>query len=186
MSSTILPAAPLHRHRHLARTIFASHRAAVLGAVLAAAAAAPVAADERPGVLFSFGPDFGAGSSRAWNEGLATLEYRSARVLGWGLRPIYGVAVSGQGGILGTAGLHAVFQLGVVEVTPHFSLGLWQDGSGGFDSDELIQFRTGIDAFLPLSPTVSLGLGIYHVSNAGITSRSADLDVVRLSLLWRR
>jgi hypothetical protein len=163
------------------------HRLAGLLPTLAAAAccAMPAAADDRRAVLLSFGPDYGAGSSRAWNEGYLTAEHRSDRDLWRGLRPIYGLAVSREGAALGTVGVFAAFQLGAVEITPHFSLGLWQDGAGGFDEDELIQFRTGIDAFLPLSPDVSVGLGIYHVSNAGITSRSADLDVVRLSLLWR-
>jgi hypothetical protein len=166
------------------RTAAAPRLTALLSA-LAAAVALPAVADERPAVLFSFGPDYGAGSSQAWNEGYLTAEFRSDRDLWRGVRPIYGLAVSREGAVLGTVGVHASFQLGAVEVTPHFSLGLWQDGEGSFDEDELIQFRTGIDAFLPLSPDVSLGLGVYHVSNAGITSRSADLDVVRLSLLWR-
>jgi hypothetical protein len=164
---------------------------APLLAALALAAAVPAivpgaaSAQEGRAFLLSFGPDYGAGSDRAWDEGYATLEYRSDRRLWLGLRPLYSFSVSREGAILGTAGVHAVFRLGPVDITPHFGIGLWQDGSGGFESRELIQFRTGIDALLPLSPAVSVGLGIYHVSNAGITSRSADLDVVRLALQWR-
>jgi hypothetical protein len=165
---------------------------ALLAAAIALplALAAPALASDRPvtagaGALVSFGPDFGAGSGRAWREGFATFEYRSDRRLWRGLRPIYGFAASGQGAVYGTVGLHGAFSLGPVEVTPHFSVGLFQDGRGGFDSRELLQFRSGIDAFLPVGRNAALGLGIYHVSNARITSRSANLDVVRLSLLWR-
>ena len=163
-------------------------RALLLSACALAAGAlpGPVAAQQGPAFLASFGPDYGAGSAQAFDAGYATFEYRSAQRIWRGLRPIYAFSVSREGAILGTAGVHAVFRLGAVEVTPHFGIGLWQDGRGGFDSRELIQFRSGIDAFLPLSPAVSVGLGIYHVSNAGLTNRSADLDVVRLSLLWRR
>ena len=81
------------------------------------------------------------------------------------------------------AGLHG--QLGPVELTPHFDLGLFQDGRGGFDARELVQFRSGLDLLVPLGPRMSVGLGYYHVSSARITRRSADLDVVRLALSWR-
>jgi hypothetical protein len=170
------------------RTVRASFRAAaaLTAALGAAALPGPATAGDRPAFLVSVGPDYGAGSDRAWREGYATFEYRSAQRIWWELRPLYSFAVSRQGAVLGTAGVHAVFRLGPFDVTPHFGVGLWQDGRGGFDSKELIQFRTGIDAFVPLSATVSVGLGIYHVSNAGLTNRSADLDVVRLSLMWRR
>lgn len=156
-------------------------------------AAAPVAqADaQRPitagaGALFSYGPDYGAGSDRAWREGFATFELRSDRRLRYGLRPIYSFAVSGQGAVYGAVGLHGAVSLGPVEITPHFSVGLFQDRRTGFDARELLQFRSGLDAFLPLGPDLAVGLGLYHVSNARITRRSANLDVVRLSLLWRR
>ena len=164
-------------------------RAAALALTCLAAAATPAVAQDRPAgggaVLLSFGPDLGASGTRTWREGYATAEYRSDRPLWRGVRPLYGLALSRQGAVLATVGVHGVLRLGPVEVTPHFGLGLWQDGRGRFDGRELLQFRSGIDAFLPLSDRASVGLGYYHVSNAGITRRSADLDVIRLSLLWR-
>ena len=90
-----------------------------------------------------------------------------------------------RGGVMVGAGLYLPGQLGAVEVTPHFSVVAWQDGRGGFEVRELVQFRSGIDLAVPVSPTTSVGLGIFHVSNAGITRRSANLDVVRLAVLWR-
>lgn len=175
-----------------ARSLRRALAAAALALPLALATAPAAEADpQRPitagaGALFSYGPDYGAGSARAWRDGFATFELRSDRRLWQGLRPIYSFAASGQGAIYGAVGLHGAFSLGPVEITPHLSVGLFQDGRGGFEARELLQFRSGIDAFLPLGPNTALGLGIYHVSNAGITRRSADLDVVRLSILWRR
>ena len=165
--------------------------AAALMGVALLALAAPAAAQSwgpaasGPAFVISAGPDFGAGSSRAWRESFATFEYRSDRAIWRGVRPLYSFSVARHGAVLGTVGVHGVFQLGRVEVTPHFGVGLYQDGRGSFDRRELLQFRSGIDAFLPVTDRVSVGIGYYHVSNARITNRSADLDVIRLSILWR-
>ena len=139
---------------------------------------------DRPAALLGYGPDFGESGAGKWRAAQLSAEYRSANRLVGPLRPIYSFSVSRKGGIMGGVGVFGVIPLGPVEVTPHFSLGLWQDGSGGFDADELIQFRSGIDFFVPVSANARVGLGIYHVSNAGITNRSADQDVVRLSVMW--
>lgn len=160
---------------------------ALAGLVAAGALGLPAgaAAQEQGSVLLSFGPDLGFGGRRAWREGVLTGEYRSASPALWGLRPVYSFAASRQGAVLLGAGLHGRLGLGPVALTPHFSLGLYQDGRGGFDARELVQFRSGVDLLVPLGPRMSVGLGYYHVSNAGITRRSADLDVVRLALSWR-
>lgn len=141
---------------------------------------------DRPGpaLLFSVGPDFGAGRSRAWREGFASLERRSDTPLRFGLRPLQSVSVGRHGAVLATVGVHAVWRVGPVTVTPHFGPGLYH-GGGRFDAKELLQFRSGVDVFLPLTERTAIGLGIVHVSNARITRRSANLDIVRLSILWR-
>ena len=144
-----------------------------------------VQADGRTAAYLSFGPDYGGRSSEIWRRAVATGEIRSGRTALAGLRPVYSFAVTRRGGVMAGAGLHTGLQLGAVEVTPHFSVLLWQDGRGGFTTRELVQFRTGIDLFVPLSRDTSVGLGYYHVSNAGLTRRSANLDVLRLGVLWR-
>lgn len=171
--------------RPLSRTLTAPIVALLVAAPAGFVPRAAAAADDSASFLVSFGPDYGAGTKRAWREGFATFEYRSGRRLWRGIKPVYSFAVSREGAMLGAVGLYGGFRLGPVEITPHFSVGLYQDGIGGFDAKELLQFRSGIDALVPLSDTVSLGLGIYHVSNADITRRSADLDVARLSIVWR-
>ena len=139
---------------------------------------------DRPAALLGYGPDFGESGAGKWRAAQLSAEYRSANRLVGPLRPIYSFSVSRDGGIMGGVGLHGMFPLGPVEVTPHFSLGLWQDGSGGFEARELIQFRSGIDFFVPVTANTRIGLGYFHVSNAGITRRSADQDVIRLAVMW--
>lgn len=159
-------------------------RALVLALVPLLALTAPSAQAQPFGgeALLSLGPDLGGSGNRT---AVFTGEIRPAREVWAGLQPIYSFSVTERGGILGGAGLMGDYRLGAVRITPNFSLVLFQDGSGGFDSRELIQFRTGIDLLVPLTPATSVGLGYFHVSNAGITRRSADMDVVRLSVVWR-
>ena len=162
--------------------------AAALVAALAAMGAMPAAAQapERNAVLLSYGPDLGrSGGRSSWREAQVTAEIRSGRAFLGPLRPVYSLSVSRQGAVLGGVGLLASLPLGAAELTPSFSVALWQDGHGGFDARALIQFRTGIDLLVPVTQNASVGLGIFHVSNAGLTRRSADLDVVRLAVQWR-
>jgi len=150
--------------------------------LFAAAPATDAGAAERGSWLVSIGPDFGAGTANAWQAGLTTIEYRARQPVVHGLRPVYALAASRRGAVLASAGLHASFFLGPVEITPHFSVGIYHGGPDGQGSKERLQFRTGVDAFLPIGEDLSLGFGVYHVSNARITSASANLDVARVSL----
>ena len=160
---------------------------AAAAAIAAMAAPAPLVAGDW---VFAAGPDYGVGAAQAWRAAFVTVEYRSTTplVTVWDvpLNPVWSVSGNRRGAALATWGVHASFALGPVEVTPHFGVGLYQSGQGGAGrGKELLQFRSGIDAFLPLTDRTALGLGIVHVSNARITSRSANLDIVRLSLRQR-
>ncbi len=136
-------------------------------------------------LLLSLGADFEAAGSSATQHAVATFEWRPDTALFWGTKPIWSLGISETGAAYVAGGIRGDFTLGRVLVTPHFSLALYRDGEGGFESKELLQFRTGIDAFVPVGERTMLGIGYYHLSNAGLTSRSADWDVVRLSLLLR-
>lgn len=140
---------------------------------------------QQDSILFSVGPNFGTTSSPRSSDAVATLEWRPEQYWVWGTKPIWSLGVAGDGAFYVSGGVRGDFTLGRVLMTPHFSLALYQDGQGGFEAKELLQFRTGIDAFLPLGDRTMVGLGYYHLSNAQLTRRSADLDVVRLSLLVR-
>ncbi len=147
----------------------------------------PAGAQGLPGsaLLLSYGPDLGRDTSNQWRHSIATMELRPDQPWFGEIKPIWSLGLSARGAVYVAGGIRADFELGPVLVTPHFSLALYQDGRGGFDADELVQFRTGIDAFVPISDRTMVGLGYYHMSNAGLTSQSANLDVVRLSVLTR-
>lgn len=164
-------------------------RSAIAGSVAAFALSATAAAPDPlagHGLLLGAGPDFGAPSARVWRRSVAGVEVRGDRDLWRGVRPTFGLGVTRAGSVLATAGAYRVFRIGPVAATPHFGPALFHDGRAGLDARALVQFRSGIDLFVPVGETVALGLGVYHVSNAGITSHSANLDVVQLSVLLRR
>lgn len=159
-----------------------SPRSLAAAALALALSAPPALADDRTAYLLSVGPDLGSSGSR---DPVVTGEVRSGRALWAGFRPLYSFSVTEDGGVLGGVGLFGDYRLGAAQITPNFSVALFQDGRGGFESRELLQFRTGIDVMFPVTTNMSVGVGYFHVSNAGITNRSADIDVVRLSVQWR-
>jgi hypothetical protein len=154
---------------------------------LVAAPAVPVVAQTGSGggVVLSYGLDLGRDGSDQWRHSVATIELRPDQSWFGAVKPIWSLGISGDGAVYVAGGIRGDFDVGGFLVTPHFSLALYQDGRGGFDADELVQFRTGIDAFVPISDSTMLGLGYYHLSNARLTSKSADQDVVRLTVLFR-
>lgn len=102
------------------------------------------------------------------------------------LRPFWGVGVSVDGALFVSAGLRREFRLGNVTIMPYFGPALYQaDVGGGFRSDELLQFRTGVEVSYAFSDQMRAGVGFYHLSNAGLTAGSADLDVAYAGFSWR-
>jgi len=96
------------------------------------------------------------------------------------------VGASVDGALFVSAGLRREFRLGNVTIMPYFGPALSQgDVGGGFRSDELLQFRTGIEVSYSVSDQMRAGVGFYHLSNAGLTAGSADLDVASASVTWR-
>lgn len=115
-----------------------------------------------------------------------SVDYLPDGELFWGLQPLYGVGVFGDGGVYITAGLRKDFRWNKITLTPHTGTALFESGQNGanFD-DETIQFRTGLDVGLQLNDRLDVSLGYFHMSNAGLTRASADVDVLRLGLRIR-
>lgn len=109
--------------------------------------------------------------------------------LPWGLKPVAAVGAFSDGGAWLGPGVRKDFRLGSVGITPYTGPVLYQRQLGGGvrinRGKEWLQFRTGFDVWVPVGPTMRLGIGHYHLSNAQITKGSADTDVWRVSLAWR-
>jgi hypothetical protein len=102
------------------------------------------------------------------------------------LRPFMGFGISVDGAVFATVGLYREFRVGNLTITPYFGPTIYQSDLGGaFQSEELLQFRTGVEVSYSFSEQMRAGVGIYHISNAGITPASADIDVAYASVLFR-
>jgi hypothetical protein len=120
-------------------------------------------------------------------SGFVNVEYLpNGPVLWRGLVPRYDFGISVDGAVFGSAGLRKGFYVSNVIITPYTGIVAYQsDLSKSYKGRELIQFKTGIDVSLPLTPKVSLGIGYFHISNAGLTRSSAEIDVSRVLLQYR-
>lgn len=97
--------------------------------------------------------------------------YRFGEML-WVLKPHVGVMASSNGSVFGWGGLLLDFELGSHwMITPSTSVGLYSRG-GGKDLGNILEFRSGIDVAYRFDDRSRIGLGIYHISNAGLGSRN--------------
>lgn len=119
-------------------------------------------------------------------DGFLSLEYRPNEDIRWGFKPTYALGLSVDGAAYVSAGIRKDFRVGPLQVTPYFGPAVYQKQLGSeFTPKGLVQFRTGFDVFVPVTPKVSVGLGYYHMSNANMSDESAGLDVTRLTVQYR-
>lgn len=119
-------------------------------------------------------------------DGVLTIDRLSGTPIWRELQPFWGFGVSVDGAVFVSFGLQRDFRLGNVTITPYFAPTLYQSDLGGeFRSAELLQFRTGVEISYSFSDQMRAGVGVYHMSNAGITSGSADLDVAYAAFTFR-
>ncbi len=127
-------------------------------------------------VAFSLGANINDSTSAA-RDGIATLTWRPERDWRLGLKPGLALGLAEDAGFVALE-LRKDFRWGNVTVTPFIGPALWQAGGGGLDADELLQVRTGFDVAVRLGDRLELSAGTYHISNAQVTTGSADIDVI--------
>lgn len=120
-------------------------------------------------------------------DGIVSLEYRPQQEMWWRFKPLYAAGVSTDGIVYATAAVRKDFQLGPIQITPHFGPTLYQSKiDQRFSGSELIQFRTGFDILIPITKEVSIGGGYYHISNGNLNRKtSAELDITNISVQYK-
>lgn len=109
------------------------------------------------------------------------LEYR---VTPWqfGLRPIVGVSVTGDGSVYGYAGLN--WDVALIEnelyLIPNFAVGAYSDGDGK-DLGGAIEFRSGIELAYQLPNAHRIGVAFNHISNASIYDKNPGAETLLLT-----
>ncbi len=102
--------------------------------------------------------------------------------ISWTLRPAVGVMRTSEDGLFGHVGLRLDLPLGDwFIVTPQLGAGYYDRGDdknlGGH-----FQFRSGIEATLRVTERHSLGVLLYHLSNAGINEVNPGEET--LAAVW--
>ena len=112
-----------------------------------------------------------------------TAEFRVEYLFGGlGFQPFVGLMATGDGGAYAHAGVGFDLDVGErVVLTPSFAAGMYANGSGK-RLGHTAEFRSGVAIGYRLENGSRLGVGVYHLSNAGLGSINPGVESVML--LW--
>lgn len=98
-----------------------------------------------------------------------------------GLSWMAGVDLDTEGAIYGYGGLVYDWQVAPRwHITPHVAMGLYDEGDSR-DLGGTFEFREGIELYYKLNQDSRVGLGIVHLSNAGIYDHNPGAEHITLS-----
>ena len=87
------------------------------------------------------------------------------------LSPITGFLFTADNAGYFYTGVQAQYKLGVLNLTPSFTPGIYHEGDGK-DLGHLIEFKSELQISLNLSPTSELGFSYNHISNASLGDKN--------------
>ena len=158
-------------------------RLAAVSVVLGVALAGLPAGAEEGRELAVYAGSYDIAKTRSVEAGL---EYRF-RSRAWGLVPAVGAAFTEDGAFWGYGGLRRPFRLGPGwRLTPGFAVSLYEAGSTGKDLGGALEFRTSLELSRRFAGGSSLGLAVYHLSNASIHDDNPGSNSVILSWAFGR
>tara|TARA_B100001173_G_scaffold51204_1_gene41852 strand:- start:3906 stop:4418 length:513 start_codon:yes stop_codon:yes gene_type:complete len=87
------------------------------------------------------------------------------------LSPITGVLITSDNAGYIYTGVQAQYKIGVLNITPSFTPGLYHEGDGK-DLGHLLEFKSEIQLSLDLSQNSELGFSYNHISNASLGDKN--------------
>ena len=87
------------------------------------------------------------------------------------LSPITGFLITADNAGYVYTGVQAQYKLGVLNLTPSFTPGIYHEGDGK-DLGHLIEFKSELQISLDLSRTSELGFSYNHISNASLGDKN--------------
>jgi hypothetical protein len=113
--------------------------------------------------------------------GMALSEYRFGDAW-WIIAPFLGVLGDGQGAFYGCVGfgfdIHLPYHL---IVTPSTAVGYFEPGHG-INLGSAVEFRSGIELAYRFADNRRLGIGFYHMSNAGLGKQNPGQEMLTVML----
>lgn len=110
------------------------------------------------------------------------IEYRFAPMESfYNIIPVVGIAANTDGGYWVHSGIRYDIDLSTHWVlTPHIAASMYENG-GGKNLGYGLEFRSGLEIAYKLNDSSHLGLGIYHLSNAGIADKNPGEESIFFS-----
>jgi len=103
----------------------------------------------------------------------------------WGVFPVVGGLVNGDGGLHLGAGLGRTFPLGGrFAATVSVTAGYYHAG-GSKDLGLSFEFHDNLEVTYRLRPETAIGLTVAHLSNAGFGEHNPGVETVGLTVTWR-
>ena len=87
------------------------------------------------------------------------------------LSPITGFLLTADNAGYIYTGIQAQYKMGVINLTPSFTPGLYHNGDGK-DLGHLVEFKSELQISLDLSKTSELGFSYNHISNASLGDKN--------------
>ena len=98
----------------------------------------------------------------------------------WIFKPHFGVMAATDGNYYGYGGLLVDLYWGN-HIVSTLSTAVGFNGGGGYDMGSHAQFRSGIDLAYRFDSNARLGIGFFHMSNAGLTDRNPGSESLLLT-----
>ena len=87
------------------------------------------------------------------------------------LSPISGVLITTDNAGYVYTGVQAQYKVGILNITPSFTPGLYHDGDGK-DLGHMFEFKSEVQLSLDLSKNTELGFSYNHISNASLGDKN--------------
>lgn len=100
----------------------------------------------------------------------------------WIIKPQVGALAVTTGDYFGYAGLLTDIPLGHFVITPNVAAGGY--GGHGYRLGSHVEFRSGVDITWQFEDASRLGIGAYHISNAGLTRRNPGSESLLLEYFY--
>ena len=98
------------------------------------------------------------------------------------LSPITGVLITSDNAGYVYTGVQAQYKIGILNITPSFTPGLYHEGDGK-DLGHMLEFKSEVQLSLDLSKNTELGFSYNHLSNASLGDKNPGANSYMFNFL---
>ena len=98
------------------------------------------------------------------------------------LSPITGALITGDNAGYIYTGIQAQYKVGILNITPSFTPGLYHEGNGK-DLGHMLEFKSEVQLSLDLSKNSELGFSYNHISNASLGDKNPGANSYMFNFL---